>query len=111
MLDTLCCDDIVVSIDKIFFILFFLICVNSFVKFFFTLISRYVIDRDSAQKVDTAIQDGLFLMAVSNSCMNPLVYGSYAMKCRCPWNRQKRKDVALGAVVGVLQRRSTGKKL
>lgn len=47
-------------------------------------------------------------MAVSNSCMNPLVYGSYAMKCRCPWNRKKRKDVALGAVVGVLQRRSTG---
>ncbi|XP_062554078.1 adipokinetic hormone/corazonin-related peptide receptor variant I isoform X2 [Armigeres subalbatus] len=48
----------------------------------------YMFDRESALKVDGAIQDGLFLMAVSNSCMNPLVYGSYAMKCRRPWRRQ-----------------------
>ncbi|CAB0002035.1 unnamed protein product, partial [Nesidiocoris tenuis] len=39
-------------------------------------------DRQSAEKVDTRLQDGLFLMAVSNSCMNPLVYGSYAMNFR-----------------------------
>ncbi|BES94294.1 receptor [Nesidiocoris tenuis] len=42
----------------------------------------YMFDRQSAEKVDTRLQDGLFLMAVSNSCMNPLVYGSYAMNFR-----------------------------
>nr|XP_014289173.1 uncharacterized protein LOC106688967 [Halyomorpha halys] len=42
----------------------------------------YMFDRETATKVDTRIQDALFLMAVSNSCMNPLVYGSYAMNFR-----------------------------
>lgn len=64
-------------------------------------------DRESAKRVDNTIQDGLFLMAVSNSCMNPLIYGSYAMKCRL-WNRRRGNDVVLGAAVA-LQRRSTGK--
>lgn len=66
-------------------------------------------DRESAKRVDNTIQDGLFLMAVSNSCMNPLIYGSYAMKCRL-WNRRRGNDVALGAATVALQRRSTGKK-
>jgi hypothetical protein len=39
-------------------------------------------DRDSAQQVDSRVQDALFIMAVSNSCMNPLVYGSYAINFR-----------------------------
>ncbi|KAF6210558.1 hypothetical protein GE061_013664, partial [Apolygus lucorum] len=43
---------------------------------------RYMFDRESAMKVDGRLQDALFLMAVSNSCMNPLVYGSYAMNFR-----------------------------
>ncbi|XP_044019995.1 gonadotropin-releasing hormone II receptor-like isoform X1 [Aphidius gifuensis] len=48
----------------------------------------YTIDRPSAEKVDSRIQEFLFLMAVSNSCANPLVYGSYAIDfrkecCRC----------------------------
>ncbi|XP_065095103.1 adipokinetic hormone/corazonin-related peptide receptor variant I-like [Ochlerotatus camptorhynchus] len=65
----------------------------------------YMFDRESALKVDGAIQDGLFLMAVSNSCMNPLVYGSYAMKCRRPWRRQ---NVPNGVQTpNAAQRRST----
>lgn len=40
---------------------------------------RYMIDRGSAEKVSPRIQDLLFAMAVSNSCMNPLVYGSYTI--------------------------------
>ncbi|KAL1403086.1 hypothetical protein pipiens_005815 [Culex pipiens pipiens] len=69
----------------------------------------YMFDRESAIKVDGAIQDGLFLMAVSNSCMNPLVYGSYAMKCRWPW---KRQNVPNGvATPNAAQRRSTGECL
>lgn len=39
-------------------------------------------DRDSAAKLSTWLQDLFFMMAVSNSCMNPLVYGSYAMNLR-----------------------------
>ncbi|XP_044733757.1 gonadotropin-releasing hormone II receptor-like [Chrysoperla carnea] len=42
----------------------------------------YMFDRESALKVDAGLQDALFMMAVSNSCMNPLVYGSYAMNLR-----------------------------
>ncbi|XP_063215519.1 adipokinetic hormone/corazonin-related peptide receptor variant I-like [Bacillus rossius redtenbacheri] len=42
----------------------------------------YTFDRESAQQVDTNLQDALFIMAVSNSCMNPLVYGSYAINFR-----------------------------
>ncbi|XP_013774644.1 gonadotropin-releasing hormone II receptor-like [Limulus polyphemus] len=37
------------------------------------------IDRESANKVDSKIQSSLFIFAVSNSCVNPLVYGSYAI--------------------------------
>lgn len=39
-------------------------------------------DRESAKQVDTKIQDALFIMAVANSCLNPLVYGSYTRECR-----------------------------
>ncbi|XP_055696357.1 adipokinetic hormone/corazonin-related peptide receptor variant I-like [Lutzomyia longipalpis] len=67
----------------------------------------YVFDRDSASKVDNRIQDGLFLMAVSNSCMNPLIYGSFAMKCRFPWNHKRRMTHVLGEGPE-LQRKSTG---
>ncbi|GLH05345.1 Cardioacceleratory peptide receptor [Gryllus bimaculatus] len=42
----------------------------------------YMFDRESAKQVDSRVQDALFIMAVSNSCMNPLVYGSYALNCR-----------------------------
>ncbi|XP_053690767.1 adipokinetic hormone/corazonin-related peptide receptor variant I-like [Sabethes cyaneus] len=66
----------------------------------------YMFDRESAIKVDGAIQDGLFLMAVSNSCMNPLVYGSYAMKCR--WPCQKRNTPNGLQTPNAAQRRSTG---
>ncbi|XP_021706042.1 gonadotropin-releasing hormone II receptor isoform X2 [Aedes aegypti] len=82
----------------------------------------YMFDRESALKVDGAIQDGLFLMAVSNSCMNPLVYGSYAMKCRRPWRRQmapngvqtpnaaqRRSTDAVSGMVGPHSDRLTGR--
>jgi len=39
-------------------------------------------DRESATQVKGWIQDALFMMAVSNSCMNPFVYGAYAMNFR-----------------------------
>ncbi|XP_053611429.1 adipokinetic hormone/corazonin-related peptide receptor variant I-like [Plodia interpunctella] len=44
-----------------------------------TMAMWYMIDRGSAEKVSPRIQDLLFAMAVSNSCMNPLVYGSYTI--------------------------------
>ncbi|XP_055696278.1 adipokinetic hormone/corazonin-related peptide receptor variant I-like [Lutzomyia longipalpis] len=70
----------------------------------------YTIDKESAVKVDTHIQDGLFLMAVSNSCVNPLVYGSYAIKtCRYPWTSHRTNNIRLlgNSRLG-LHRRSTG---
>ncbi|XP_054287598.1 adipokinetic hormone/corazonin-related peptide receptor variant I-like [Macrosteles quadrilineatus] len=45
----------------------------------------YIIDRKSAEKVDSWVQDALFVMAVANSCVNPLVYGSYAFDCPVCW--------------------------
>ncbi|XP_053679577.1 adipokinetic hormone/corazonin-related peptide receptor variant I-like [Anopheles nili] len=82
----------------------------------------YMFDRESASKVDVAVQDGLFLMAVSNSCMNPLVYGSYAMKCRLPCRRrntpggaqtpnaaQRRSTDAVSGMIGPHSDRLTGR--
>ncbi|KAJ0175319.1 hypothetical protein K1T71_009460 [Dendrolimus kikuchii] len=42
----------------------------------------YMVDRKSTAKVSHQLQDLLFAMAVSNSCMNPLVYGSYSLDSR-----------------------------
>lgn len=39
----------------------------------------YLFDPISADKVDSRIQSSLFMFAVSNSCVNPLVYGSYVL--------------------------------
>ncbi|XP_075979537.1 adipokinetic hormone/corazonin-related peptide receptor variant I-like [Anticarsia gemmatalis] len=44
-----------------------------------TITMWYMIDRQSASRVSPKVQDLLFVMAVSNSCMNPLVYGSYTL--------------------------------
>lgn len=41
-----------------------------------------MIDRQSAKRLSPSVQDMLFVMAVSNSCMNPLVYGSYTLDLR-----------------------------
>lgn len=38
-------------------------------------------DWASASEVDPRVQDGLFVMAVANSCVNPLIYGSFAKNC------------------------------
>ncbi|GFY64077.1 gonadotropin-releasing hormone II receptor [Trichonephila inaurata madagascariensis] len=50
----------------------------------------YLFDPVSAEKVDARVQSSLFMFAVSNSCVNPLVYGSYVLnfkqvftKCCC----------------------------
>lgn len=45
-------------------------------------------DEASAKNVPNWLQNALFMMAVSNSCMNPVVYGSYAINfrkefCKC----------------------------
>ncbi|GBN02932.1 hypothetical protein AVEN_113341-1 [Araneus ventricosus] len=37
----------------------------------------YLFDAKSAEKLDTRIQSSMFMFAVFNSCINPLVYGSY----------------------------------
>ncbi|KAH8041391.1 hypothetical protein HPB51_014672 [Rhipicephalus microplus] len=42
----------------------------------------YQIDPESASKVDGYVQSSLFMFAVSNSCVNPLVYGSFTSSFR-----------------------------
>ncbi|GJQ69040.1 GPRGNR3 [Trypoxylus dichotomus] len=64
----------------------------------------YMFDWDSAAKVPTSLQDALFMMAVSNSCMNPLVYGSYAINfpkncCRCFWCCKCQADSTINSRV------------
>ncbi|CAH0687962.1 unnamed protein product [Spodoptera exigua] len=44
-----------------------------------TITMWYMVDRESAARLSPRVQDLLFVMAVSNSCMNPLVYGSYTL--------------------------------
>ncbi|CAG7834507.1 unnamed protein product [Allacma fusca] len=44
--------------------------------------SGYMFDREQAKKVDGNIQEALFIMAVANSCVNPVVYGTYTKECR-----------------------------
>ncbi|KAG6452056.1 hypothetical protein O3G_MSEX007447 [Manduca sexta] len=56
-----------------------------------TMAMWYMVDRNSAVRVAPGVQDLLFAMAVSNSCMNPLVYGSYTLDLRGVIRRFIRK--------------------
>ncbi|GAB6026573.1 hypothetical protein CHUAL_012988 [Chamberlinius hualienensis] len=49
---------------------------------YFVMTMWYMFDRNSAAKVDPKVQEFLFMFAVSNSCVNPLVYGTYAINLR-----------------------------
>ncbi|XP_071535395.1 adipokinetic hormone/corazonin-related peptide receptor variant I-like [Panulirus ornatus] len=51
------------------------------------IVMWYMFDRQSAEQVDKRLQDALFIMAVSNSCVNPLVYGTYTINFRNELNR------------------------
>ncbi|CAL1527361.1 unnamed protein product, partial [Lymnaea stagnalis] len=42
---------------------------------YFVISAWYYFDRNSALKIDGKVQRGLFIFAVSNSCINPIVYG------------------------------------
>lgn len=48
------------------------------------LVSRYWMDRDSAQEVDHRIQKALFIFASGNSLMNPVVYGIFNVRTTSP---------------------------
>ncbi|GFT87877.1 gonadotropin-releasing hormone II receptor [Nephila pilipes] len=50
----------------------------------------YLFNPGSAEKVDARIQSSLFMLALSNTCFNPMIYGSYVLdlkqmltKCCC----------------------------
>ncbi|XP_037511749.1 adipokinetic hormone/corazonin-related peptide receptor variant I-like [Rhipicephalus sanguineus] len=54
-------------------VLAFFLCWTPYV----VMVLWYQLDAESAKHVDDYLQSSLFMFAVSNSCVNPLVYGSY----------------------------------
>ncbi|XP_035211010.1 gonadotropin-releasing hormone II receptor-like isoform X2 [Stegodyphus dumicola] len=60
----------------------------------------YLFDPVSADKVDSRIQSSLFMFAVSNSCVNPLVYGSYVLNFKQVFKRAfcRRQGSQTGSV-------------
>ncbi|XP_061174212.1 adipokinetic hormone/corazonin-related peptide receptor variant I-like isoform X2 [Saccostrea echinata] len=67
---------------------------------YFVLSTWWWFDRESASQLDPKVQRGLFLFAVSNSCMDPIVYGMFTInfkrefvRCCCclksTWKRHK----------------------
>ncbi|OXA59932.1 Gonadotropin-releasing hormone receptor [Folsomia candida] len=67
----------------------------------------YCFDWATAQRVDQRIQDALFMMAVANSSVNPLVYGSFRKNCCGLTKRMKRnksrKDVRPSTIKEALE--------
>lgn len=57
----------------IIIVLAFFLCWTPYV----IMVLWYQIDPESASNVDGYVQSSLFMFAVSNSCVNPLVYGSF----------------------------------
>jgi len=52
-------------------------------------------DATSASSVPAIVQDGLFFTAVFNSCINPLVYGSFYFKSlKTKWQRKETAPIA-----------------
>ncbi|EEC00719.1 gonadotropin-releasing hormone receptor, putative [Ixodes scapularis] len=58
-----------------------------------TMVLWYQFDPDGAEHVNAYLQSSLFMFAVSNSSVNPLVYGSYttgfknlSAKLKCCWS-------------------------
>ncbi|XP_070387755.1 adipokinetic hormone/corazonin-related peptide receptor variant I-like [Dermacentor albipictus] len=69
----------------IIIVLAFFLCWTPYV----IMVLWYQIDPESASNVDGYVQSSLFMFAVSNSCVNPLVYGSFTSSfrkacCRVP---------------------------
>lgn len=68
---------------------------------YFTILSWWLIDRETAAQINSKIERGLFIFAVSNSCMNPIVYGLFVFDIRkelercCPCIGNKRKEVPI----------------
>ncbi|XP_060804633.1 adipokinetic hormone/corazonin-related peptide receptor variant I-like [Amyelois transitella] len=61
-----------------------------------TMTLWYMLDWQSAAHVSARVQDLFFIMAVSNSCMDPLVYGSYTLDPRT-FTRTARKIFCIHA--------------
>ncbi|XP_064619083.1 adipokinetic hormone/corazonin-related peptide receptor variant I-like isoform X2 [Lineus longissimus] len=67
-------------------VLVFILCWTPY----YFILAWYWIDKVSAQNIDRKVQRGLFLFAVSNSCMNPIIYGMFTNNFirdfrRCCW--------------------------
>ncbi|KAK8781296.1 hypothetical protein V5799_017363 [Amblyomma americanum] len=74
-------------------VLAFFLCWTPYV----TMVLWYQIDPSGAEGVNDYLQSSLFMFAVSNSCVNPLVYGSYTKSFKrilgqaCCWLRKVQR--------------------
>ncbi|CAH1797454.1 unnamed protein product [Owenia fusiformis] len=64
-------------------VLVFLVCWTPY----FVMSCLWWFDSENARKVDPKIQRGLFIFAVSNSCMDPIVYGFYMIDFKREFRR------------------------
>nr|WNE31494.1 GnRHR1-A subtype [Haliotis discus hannai] len=54
---------------------------------YFVISAWWWFDKESARKVDHTIHKGFFLFAVSNSCMDPIVYGMFTINFKREFKR------------------------
>ncbi|XP_060072133.1 adipokinetic hormone/corazonin-related peptide receptor variant I-like [Ylistrum balloti] len=73
---------------------------------YFVISAWWWFDKDSAKKLDPKIQKGLFLFAVSNSCMDPIVYGMFTInfkrelvRCCCCLKTAMQRQKLRGEIV------------
>ncbi|XP_063383182.1 adipokinetic hormone/corazonin-related peptide receptor variant I-like [Cydia fagiglandana] len=69
-----------------------------------TMTLWYMVDRQSAKHVSARLQDLFFVMAVSNSCMDPLVYGTYALNLKAIFTKTFKKIFCIHATSNEITR-------
>ena len=67
---------------------------NRPIKAILFFLSRFLVDPESVQRsMDPRIADVLFILTITNSVVNPYVYGSYASEMR--FVVQRRSELCL----------------
>ncbi|GFR26751.1 g_PROTEIN_RECEP_F1_2 domain-containing protein [Trichonephila clavata] len=71
----------------------------------------YLFDSKSAESLDHRIQSSLFMFAVSNSCINPLVYSSYLFNFKATLKTLLRWPLGIKCFFGKFSSKVNAKKI